>query len=92
MQVNHFGYPFAYKDRLQLLVPCAQRLRLALEQISSYVVTHQRACVLPPRLVAHDRSAEIERNPISASIVANVRLRSWLVNLAIGSLVPRVSR
>ena len=91
-QLNHVRCLLAFHDRLEPLVPHSERMRLALKHVGAHVMVDQRAGVLAARLVADNRGDQIERNPISANMVANVRLRSCVVNLAIGSLLARVNR
>ena len=67
-------------------------MRLPLKHVGVHIMAHERPGVFAARLMTDDRSNQIERYPISASMVANVRRRSCEVNTAIGNVVRRVNR
>ena len=91
-QPHDFGALLAGHDRLQPLIPDLQRMRFPLKHVGVHVMADECPGVFAARLMTDDRGNQIQRDPISASMVANVRRRSWLLNLATGSLFARANR
>jgi hypothetical protein len=85
------GLGLAGYDPPQPLVPRPQRTRFAFKHVAVHVMAYKRPGVFATRLMTDDGGNQ-SATPISASMVANVRLRSCEVNTAIGNVDRRVNR